>query len=128
MWANLVSRTPLPDEQAESNDGRARMSAALASLPSEQSRALVLAAVYGYTAAEVSKVESVPLGTAKTRIRRGLMKLRACRGTTTWLEEVQLSHERGNERRNGRRMGDNLPLPVCAAVERRPGESWPSAP
>jgi hypothetical protein len=33
--------------------------------------------VYGYTAAEISQVESVPLGTAKTRVRRGLQKLRA---------------------------------------------------
>ncbi|HTT91486.1 MAG TPA: sigma-70 family RNA polymerase sigma factor [Acidimicrobiales bacterium] len=77
MWANLVSGTVRPDENAESKDTRARMAAALASLPPEQSRALVLAAVYGYTAAEVSKAESVPLGTAKTRIRRGLLKLRA---------------------------------------------------
>jgi RNA polymerase sigma factor (sigma-70 family) len=77
LWANLESRTPLPEEQAESHELRERLSSALASLPSEQKRALVLAAVYGYTASEISKVESVPLGTAKTRIRRGLMKLRA---------------------------------------------------
>jgi RNA polymerase sigma factor (sigma-70 family) len=77
MWANLVSGTPLPDEQAESQETRAKISAALATLPAEQSRALVLSAVYGYTAAEISKAESVPLGTAKTRIRRGLLKLRA---------------------------------------------------
>jgi RNA polymerase sigma factor (sigma-70 family) len=77
MWANLVSKAVTPDESAESKDTRARMSDALASLPPEQSRALVLAAVYGYTAAEVSEAESIPLGTAKTRIRRGLLKLRA---------------------------------------------------
>jgi RNA polymerase sigma-70 factor (ECF subfamily) len=77
MWTNLVSGTAPPEEQAESKDVRARMSQALATLPPEQSRALVLAAVYGYTAAEVSEVESIPLGTAKTRIRRGLLKLRA---------------------------------------------------
>jgi RNA polymerase sigma factor (sigma-70 family) len=77
MWANLVSGAAAPEEQAESKDVRARISKALATLPSEQSRALVLAAVYGYTAAEVSEVESIPLGTAKTRIRRGLLKLRA---------------------------------------------------
>ncbi len=77
MWANLVSKAVTPDESAESKESKGRMSEALASLPPEQSRALVLAAVYGYTAAEVSEAESIPLGTAKTRIRRGLLKLRA---------------------------------------------------
>ncbi len=77
MWANLVNGGAAPEEQAESRDVRVRMSEALATLPPEQGRAVVLAAVYGYTAAEVSKAESIPLGTAKTRIRRGLLKLRA---------------------------------------------------
>ena len=40
---------------------RARLSPALASRPAEQSRALVLAAVYGYTAAEISRAEAIPL-------------------------------------------------------------------
>jgi RNA polymerase sigma factor (sigma-70 family) len=81
MWANLVTKNTSPDEQAESKDVQARMSEALATLPPEQSRAVVLAAVYGYTAAEVGKVEAIPLGTAKTRIRRGLLKLRAVAGS-----------------------------------------------
>jgi len=81
MWVNLASRGPLPDENAESSDIRARLATVLGSLPDEQSRALVLAAVYGYTAAEISEVESIPLGTAKTRIRRGLLKLRALNAT-----------------------------------------------
>jgi RNA polymerase sigma-70 factor (ECF subfamily) len=42
-----------------------------------QARAVVLAVVGGCTAAEVSAHEDVPLGTAKTRIRTGLMRLRA---------------------------------------------------
>ena len=45
--------------------------------PEEQQRALVLSAVYGRTAVEISESESIPLGTAKTRIRSGLSKLRA---------------------------------------------------
>jgi RNA polymerase sigma factor (sigma-70 family) len=81
LWTNLVSGAAAPEEQAESQDVRGRISRALATLPPEQSRALVLAAVYGYTAAEVSEVESIPLGTAKTRIRRGLLKLRAVAST-----------------------------------------------
>lgn len=49
----------------------------LAALHPEQARAVVLAVVGGCTAAEVSEHEHIPLGTAKTRIRTGLMRLRA---------------------------------------------------
>jgi len=77
VWLNLTDQSRLPDEQAASSDIRSRMATALASLPAEQGRALVLSAVYGYTAEEVSKAEGVPLGTAKSRIRRGLQRLRS---------------------------------------------------
>ena len=46
-------------------------------LPDEQRRAVVLAAVYGRTALEISESEGIPLGTAKTRIRTALIRLRA---------------------------------------------------
>ncbi|MGH8985586.1 MAG: sigma factor-like helix-turn-helix DNA-binding protein, partial [Acidimicrobiia bacterium] len=54
-----------------------RLVAALARLPADQRRALVLAGLMGRTAREVSEVEGIPLGTAKTRIRTGLLRLRA---------------------------------------------------
>ena len=38
---------------------------------------MVLASVYGRTAQEISQQEGIPLGTAKTRIRTGLLRLRA---------------------------------------------------
>jgi RNA polymerase sigma-70 factor (ECF subfamily) len=66
-----------PEDAAMSADGVPAVRAALASLPYEQRRAVVLAAVYGKTAAEISESERIPLGTAKTRIRAGLLKLRA---------------------------------------------------
>jgi len=50
---------------------------ALRSLPEEQARALMLAAFYGRTAEEISRAEDIPLGTAKTRIRLGLRRIRA---------------------------------------------------
>jgi RNA polymerase sigma-70 factor (ECF subfamily) len=50
---------------------------ALQALPAPQRRATLLAALYGRTAEEISASESIPLGTAKTRIRTGLQKLRA---------------------------------------------------
>lgn len=59
--------------RVESEMARTRLRA----LPPEQARAVVLAVVGGCTAAEVSSRENIPLGTAKTRIRNGLIKLRA---------------------------------------------------
>jgi RNA polymerase sigma factor (sigma-70 family) len=58
---------------------------AIGSLPDEQRRALVLAAFFGRTAREVGELEGVPLGTAKTRIRTAMIRLR---------ETLEVSHER----------------------------------
>ena len=58
-------------------DDLARLKAAVAGLPVDQRRALVLAAWYGRTAKEISASEGIPVGTAKTRIRAGMLKLRA---------------------------------------------------
>ncbi len=49
----------------------------LAALPDAQRLAVLLATVAGRTAQEIAIMESVPLGTAKTRIRTGLRRLRA---------------------------------------------------
>jgi RNA polymerase sigma factor (sigma-70 family) len=53
------------------------MRQALAHLPENQRRVLVLAVVYGFTAREVSEMDGVPLGTVKTRIRSAMTKLRS---------------------------------------------------
>ena len=45
-------------------------------MPAEQRRALLLAALFGYTAREISAIEEIPLGTAKTRIRTAMQKAR----------------------------------------------------
>ena len=55
---------------------REQLRHALAILPSEQRRALLLAAYFGRTAAEVAELEVIPLGTAKTRIRTAMHRLR----------------------------------------------------
>ena len=44
-------------------------------LPAEQRRALLLAALFGFTAREIGEIEQIPLGTAKTRIRAAMLKL-----------------------------------------------------
>ncbi len=55
----------------------AQLRRALAGLPDEQARAVVLAAVHGLTAREIAAQEDIPLGTAKTRIRAAVTKLHA---------------------------------------------------
>jgi RNA polymerase sigma factor (sigma-70 family) len=64
------------EHAGETSSARLGLEAGLRELPGEQRRALVLAGVFGYTAAEVAHSEKIPLGTAKTRIRSGMLKLR----------------------------------------------------
>jgi RNA polymerase sigma factor (sigma-70 family) len=85
----LVSNEGLPEESAIAGDSVPALRNALASLPAEQQRALVLAAVYGRTAVEISESESIPLGTAKTRIRAAMSKLRAAMTDSANSEEGQ---------------------------------------
>ena len=54
-----------------------QLRSALATLPPEQARAVVMAAVHGLTAREIADAENVPVGTAKSRIRAAMTKLHA---------------------------------------------------
>jgi RNA polymerase sigma factor (sigma-70 family) len=74
---HLASADPSPDEVPGLRDDVAPLRAAIGRLPEEQRRALIMASLLGYTAREVSEVEGIPLGTAKTRIRTALFRLRA---------------------------------------------------
>ena len=65
-----------PEDAAMAQDALDHVRTALASLPIEQRRAVLLAAMYGRTATEIAAAEAVPLGTAKSRIRLGMAKLR----------------------------------------------------
>jgi RNA polymerase sigma-70 factor (ECF subfamily) len=53
-----------------------RVVEALQRLRPEQRRCVVLASMHGRTAQEISEIEGIPLGTAKTRLRTGLLTLR----------------------------------------------------
>jgi len=65
-----------PERRAMANEDSAELRAELALLPREQARAVVLAGIYGMTAKQIAELEGIPLGTAKTRIRTAMEKLR----------------------------------------------------
>lgn len=69
-----------PEERGMAAAQLRSLRGAVTELPDEQRRALVLAAVFGRTAREISEIEGIPLGTAKTRIRTALLKLRSLLG------------------------------------------------
>jgi RNA polymerase sigma-70 factor (ECF subfamily) len=71
-----ASDDPGPETAAEMRDMLERARRAMVSLPGEQRAALELAYFGGKTSAEVAELEGIPIGTAKTRIRSALLKLR----------------------------------------------------
>jgi RNA polymerase sigma-70 factor (ECF subfamily) len=81
LMGTLLSR-----EEGESSsarfDDREPLRSAVRALPPEQSRLIVLSVFYGLTAKETAELEGIPLGTAKTRIRRGLARLRETLGVS----------------------------------------------
>jgi RNA polymerase sigma factor (sigma-70 family) len=66
-----------PERLVVARDSAAQLRGALRQLPSAQARAVAMAGIYGMTARQVADTEGIPLGTAKTRIRDGMQKLRA---------------------------------------------------
>ena len=66
-----------PEWLVVARDSAAQLRRALGRLPSTQARAVAMAGIYGMTAQQVADAEGIPLGTAKTRIRDGMQKLRA---------------------------------------------------
>ena len=72
-----------PENAAERHTDRDLLRAALSELPQPQREALVLAYWGGLTADEIARQAEIPLGTAKSRIRLGLAKLRTELGDTS---------------------------------------------
>jgi RNA polymerase sigma factor (sigma-70 family) len=75
VFLSLMSNERIP-EAVVAADALGRVRVALADLPIDQRRAVLLAAMYGWSAAEIARAEAIPLGTAKGRIRLGMAKLR----------------------------------------------------
>ncbi len=71
------STRPGPEDTAMTSAAAHRVLDVLSSLPDAQRRCVVLATVGGRTTREISEAEQIPLGTAKTRLRDGLLKVRA---------------------------------------------------
>jgi len=72
----IADKGPGPAELAARGAEVERVVTALEQLPPTQRRCVVLASMHGRTAQEISEIEGIPVGTAKTRLRSGLLKLR----------------------------------------------------
>jgi RNA polymerase sigma-70 factor (ECF subfamily) len=65
-----------PEDRAIDLTEVGRVRTAVAALPEEQRRAVLLSVLGGHTAQEIAESEQVPLGTIKSRLRLGLRRLR----------------------------------------------------
>ena len=66
-----------PEAETSTNELRREIRGALASLPEEQRQLIEQAYFGGLTHSELAARFRLPLGTVKTRVRRGLQGLRA---------------------------------------------------
>jgi RNA polymerase sigma-70 factor (ECF subfamily) len=80
--ASLTAEIDEVAEAVETNLDRERVRRCLDSLTEIQREALMLAYYGGYTYKEVAGLLKVALGTIKTRIRDGLIRMRDCMGVT----------------------------------------------
>ena len=75
-WTHQVATEDRADRAAEAAIARA----ALETLPPEQQRVIDLSIVHGLSHSEISTRIGMPLGTVKTLVRRGLIKVRQVLG------------------------------------------------
>jgi RNA polymerase sigma-70 factor, ECF subfamily len=80
---------PGPERELSLTESRTLVRRALEQLPREQREALESAYFDGLTQSEIATRTSTPLGTVKTRMRQGLLRLRAAMGSR--LAEESLS-------------------------------------
>ena len=78
----LASAAPDPVDFASQAEERERVQRALGELPAEQRTAIELTYFRGLTIAEMAQEEQIPLGTAKSRLRLALERMRKTLVTT----------------------------------------------
>jgi RNA polymerase sigma-70 factor (ECF subfamily) len=72
----FASNSETPEQDLAGQERRQYVQQALVLLSAEQREAIALAYFYGLSQSEISDKLNLPLGTVKTRMRLGMMKLR----------------------------------------------------
>ncbi len=80
LAASLADDAPGPDGQAQRRADVHDVHRCLEELDAEQRQSIALAFFHGLTHSELARHLGRPLGTVKTHIRRGLLRLRDCLG------------------------------------------------
>lgn len=75
MSVTPVAADPSPEEAVEAAESRQKIREALDSIPESQRQIIFLAYFEGLTHQEIASKLSEPLGTVKTRMRMGMLKL-----------------------------------------------------
>lgn len=78
--AGIADDAPLADVIMEDDQERRRLIACLEGLPSDQSGAIRSAFLQGLTYQQLAERSGTPLGTVKSWIRRGMLRLKDCLG------------------------------------------------
>ncbi len=92
VFANIADDKIDIEEEVELKMEGARIDLALSQIPATQRRLIELAFFNGLTHTEIAQASGLPLGTVKTRIRQGLIKLKdlmdSSRRETAIIQEV----------------------------------------
>ena len=78
LAAQLVDESAHPAQDAEAHAQAHTLERCLKELDAEQRQSIALAFFHGLTHSELAAHLHRPLGTVKTHVRRGLLKLRDC--------------------------------------------------
>ncbi len=76
LLTDSIDNTPLPDETASASEKRELIANALTELTPKQRKSIELAYFNGLSQSEISELMNEPLGTVKSWMRTGMMRLR----------------------------------------------------